>query len=287
MKIDGKYDIGEFLFRFYRKRCATFLVNIYKAGITGSSRDIHRARLDVKKILAIIDLLRIVRPKSDKDPAYEKVFKKLYQSSGRIREIQVNLLLLTSPEFAPYDLKPFKQELLKQESARTREFLGVIRKFDEQKLSLIEKKIKKETGKITPSTLRKKTGRYITYKTALCLELFESGAGEANLHQVRQHIKELSTVLTLIYSINPSWNLEKVISGLNRSEMMIGDWHDRTILAESLGEFLNTAGNIPESQLDQAQECCQAILSSNESQVESIILDVRQAIAASTTDADG
>ena len=287
MKNDSQYDIGEFLFRFYRKRCAAFLVNIYKAGITGTARDIHRARLDVKKILAIVDLLRIVRPKSDNDPVYEKVFKKLYQASGRIREIQVNLLLLTGPEFATYDLVPFKKDLLKQESERTREFLVVIRKFDEQKLSRIEKKIKRETAKITPSSLRKKTGKYITHKTALCLELLETGAGEANLHQVRQQIKELSTVLTLTSSLNPSWNLENVISGLNRSEMMIGDWHDKTILAESLGEFLEKEVDLPESNRVGSMECYQALLASCETQVESILLDVRQAIAASTTDADG
>ncbi len=287
MKIDSQYDIGEFLFRFYRKRCATFLVNIYKASITGASRDIHRARLDVKKILAIIDLLRIVRPKADKDPGYEKTFKKLYKASGRIREIQVNLLLLTAPEFLQYDLTQFTRALLKQESERTREFLTVIRKFDEQKLSGIEKKIKKETGRIKPSTLRKKTGRYISYKTAICLELLEQGEGEAHLHQARQHIKELSTVLTLIFSINPSWKFEDVINGLNRSEMLIGDWHDKTFLAQSLHEFLATAADLSESQLAHAEECYRNLLAANESHVESIILDVRQAIAASATDAAG
>ncbi|MEI7661842.1 MAG: CHAD domain-containing protein [Bacteroidota bacterium] len=281
MKNDGNYQIGEFLLRFYRKRTASFLVNIYKAGITGASKEIHRARLDVKKILAVIDLLRIVRPKSSKDPEYEKIFKKLYRASGRIREIQVNLLLLTGPEFAGYELAPFKDALLRQEKERTSEFLKVIRKFDEKKLLRLENKIKKEIRKITPAILQKKSGKYIVSKTALSLELLEKGDGEGNVHRVRQHIKELSTVLTLIYTFRPSDHLEMVINGLNQSEMMIGDWHDRVILADSLHFFLEQKTLLSENQMAPARDCHRFIVESNHRQVESIVLDVRKAIIES------
>ena len=112
MESKKEYQIGEFLIRFYRKRTASFLANIYKAGITGASKDIHRARLDVKKIFAILDLMRIARPKDLEDPGYEKIFTKVYKSSGRIREIQVNLILLEGKEFSAYALGPFKEELM-------------------------------------------------------------------------------------------------------------------------------------------------------------------------------
>ena len=278
MKNDSNFQIGEFLLRFYRKRTASFLVNIYKAGITGASKDIHRARLDVKKILAIVDLLRIVRPKLQNDPGYEKIFKKLYRASGRIREIQVNLLFLTKPEFAGYDLTFFKNDLLQQEKARTFEFLKVIRKFDEMRLSRLEHKLKKEVSKITQEILQRKTQKYILTKTELSLELLEKGDGEENLHKVRQHIKELSTVLNLIFTFKPSDHLEMVINGLNKSEMMIGDWHDRVILADSIRLFLEQSEGYSESQLVTARECHQFIMDTNNRQVESIVLDVRKAI---------
>ena len=71
MKDDRAFHVGEFLFRYYRKRTKSFLANIYKAGITGSSRDIHRARLDAKKMIAMLDLLRIMRRKKIKQALYE------------------------------------------------------------------------------------------------------------------------------------------------------------------------------------------------------------------------
>lgn len=278
MKIDPEYQIDEFLFRFYRKRTASFLVNIYKAGITGASKDIHRARLDVKKILAIVDLLRIVRAKSDKDPEFEKIFKKLYRASGRIREIQVNMLLMTRAEFAGFDMTLFNNYLLMQEKKMTIEFLKEIRKFNEQKLSRIEKRIKKEVSKITSATLQKKTKRYIHSKIKLIQELLEKGDGEENVHKVRQHIKELSTVLSLVFAIKASDNLEMVINRLNKSEMMIGDWHDRVILADSMRIFLEQSTNYSESQMTPVKECHQIIVEANNRQIESITLDVRKAI---------
>ncbi len=278
MKNDPEYQIDEFLFRFYRKRTASFLVNIYKAGITGASKDIHRARLDVKKILAIVDLLRIVRAKSDKDPEFEKIFKKLYRASGRIREIQVNMLLMTRAEFAGFDMTLFNNYLLMQEKKMTIEFLKEIRKFNEQKLSRIEKRIKKEVSKITSSTLQKKTKRYIHSKIKLIQELLETGDGEENVHKVRQHIKELSTVLSLVFAIKASDNLEMVINRLNKSEMMIGDWHDRVILADSMRNFLEQSTNYSESQMIPLKECHQIIIEANNRQIESITLDVRKAI---------
>ena len=281
MKSDAKYPVGELIVRFYRKRTASFLVNIYKAGITGSSRDIHRARLDVKKIFAIADLLRIVRPKKEKDPGYEKIFKKLYRASERIREIQVNQVLITGAEFARYDLLLFSKDLECQEKELTKEFLRVIRKFDEKKLSGLEKRIIREVGKITHRILQHKTNRYIDAKTAISLELLENAEGGDHVHEVRQHIKELSTVLTLIFTIKPSGSLEKVINGLNKSEMMIGDWHDKVILAGSLSAFLEQNPDLSENQLAPARECYTSLAATNKSQIESILLDVRKAIAES------
>ena len=129
--------------------------------------------------------------------------------------------------------------------------------------------------------LHKKTKKYIQSKTSMSLELLEKDEGDENLHKVRQQIKELSTVLNLIFTFKPSDHLEMVINGLNKSEMMIGDWHDRVILADSIRLFLEQSEGYSESQLVTARECHQFIMDTNNRQVESIVLDVRKAIVES------
>jgi CHAD domain-containing protein len=278
MKHNSNHLIGEFLFRFYRKRTASFLANIYKAGITGTSKDIHRARLDVKKIIAILELLRIIRSKEEKDPGYERVFQKLYHASGRIREIQVNQLLLTRPEFSTTDLTLFNLDLQQQEKERTREFLQAIRKFDEKKLGKAEDNIRKAVYEITPRTLQKKTNRYIKVKMEVLSRLFEKGHNEKGLHKIRQHLKELSTILTLVYSVKPSGKIEQAIDGLNKTEMMIGNWHDKVVLADSLENFLERAGEITDSELAPVRDFHRKLKEENHAQIESLISEIKRVI---------
>ena len=283
MKRNNEFEIGEFLFRFYRKRTTSFLANIYKAGITGSSKDIHRARLDAKKVIAMHDLLQIVRVKKIRTPEYEKLFNKLYKVSGKIREIQVNLMLLSRPEYAVGDMTHFKLDLLLQEKEWTKEFLQVIRKFDEKKLAKAETKIKTALYEITPLTLQKKINRYIRSKMTSIRTLFGKGNDDQHLHRVRQHLKELAAVLTLVSNVKPTRKVDQVIDGLNKTEMIIGDWHDKVVLAESLERYLHQANNITESQRAPIQDFHQLLVESNRVQIDSIIQDVRTVIMQGLT----
>jgi len=275
MKNNLEFDIGEFLFRFYRKHTTSFLANIYKAGITGSSKDIHRARLDAKKVLAILDLLRIVQSEKIIGPEFGRFIKKLYQVSGRIREIQVNMMLLSRPEYAVVDLILFKIDLLTQEKERTREFLQAIRKFKEKKLIKAEATIKKAIYEITPLSMQKKINRYIRTKMRLINTLFEKGHDNQNLHKIRQHLKELAAVLTLVVSVKSTRKVEQAIDGLNKTEMMIGDWHDKVVLADSIEIYLEEATDITESQRVPVRDFHHQLIESNRTQIESIIQDVR------------
>ena len=109
-------------------------------------------------------------------------------------------------------------------------------------------------------------------------DLLEKGDNEKNIHEVRQHVKELSTVLSLVFTVKPSDNLEMVIGGLNRSEMVIGEWHDKVVLAEALKRFLEQHRGAEENQMTRIRECHQNICEANSRQIESIIDDVRRAI---------
>jgi hypothetical protein len=277
------FQTNEFLFRFYRKRTTSFLANIYKAGITGTAKDIHRSRLDVKKIIAIFHLLRIVRGKNEKDPGYERIFTKLYQASGRVREIQVNQLLLTSSQLAPYDHDLYNIYLVKREKERTREFLLAIRNFKEKRLAKCEHEIEKEIFKITTKSLQKKINRYIQAKSDLFMNLLDKDCDEKSLHEIRRHLKEFSTMLTLVIRIKFSRKYEKAVIGLNKTETMIGEWHDRLVLAKSLKEFLDHSDSLSDCKFDPVREFYGFVVETNIKQMQSIIQDARTFIAECLT----
>ena len=119
----NREEIGEFLYRFYRKSTSSFLANIYKASITGESKDIHRARLDVKKIFALYGLFEMLAPEIFENQGGYRLFRPLYRQAGKIREIQVNFLLLalTQPMGNAYD--SFTQWLRGEEQQSVKKFL--------------------------------------------------------------------------------------------------------------------------------------------------------------------
>ncbi|MEI7664297.1 MAG: hypothetical protein WCK34_18965, partial [Bacteroidota bacterium] len=91
-------------------------------------------------------------------------------------------------------------------------------------------------------------------------------------------VKELSTILTLVLTVKPSPRFERVIDGLNRSEMMIGDWHDKVVLAEALEKFLESGTAVTAGQMAQARVCHQILTVENRKQVENVVRGVSAAI---------
>ena len=237
----NRKEIGEFLYRFYRKRTSSFLANVYKTSITGDSKDIHRARLDVKKIFALYGLFEMVDPAVFRHRGGYKLFRPLYRQAGKIREIQVNYLLLTNPQPLDAAYDSFVVWLMEEERQATKRFLFLVKKFKEAELSSTDKVIEKICRSSSIFKLRSKTEAYIKEK-AVQVKVLQSGQpGDKEIHKIRQHLKAMSTITTLVYSIKPGKHLDMIITSLNKTEMMIGDWHDRVVLKDAIERFL--AGN--------------------------------------------
>ncbi len=237
----NRKEIGEFLYRFYRKRTSSFLANVYKTSITGDSKDIHRARLDVKKIFALYGLFEMVDPAVFRHRGGYKLFRPLYRQAGKIREIQVNYLLLTNPQPLDAAYDSFVVWLMEEERQATKRFLFLVKKFKEAELSSTDKVIEKICRSSSIFKLRSKTEAYIKEKAEQVKVLQSGQPGDKEIHKIRQHLKAMSTITTLVYSIKPGKHLDMIITSLNKTEMMIGDWHDRVVLKDAIERFL--AGN--------------------------------------------
>jgi CHAD domain-containing protein len=58
----NRSETGEFLYRYFRKLIASFQSSLYKAAITCDIEDIHKARVDVKKMNALFILFDTAVP---------------------------------------------------------------------------------------------------------------------------------------------------------------------------------------------------------------------------------
>jgi CHAD domain-containing protein len=244
-----KKEIGEFLYRFYRKRTTSFLAHVYKASITGDSRDIHRARLDVKRIFALYGLFEMLDPTVFKHRGGYKLFRPLYRQAGKIREIQVNYLLLEHPQTPAAQYDVFIQWLREEEHRAVQKFLQMVKKFREDDLADTDRMIEKICHRSSIFNLRSKTMAYIREKAQLVKDLQMDDPDEDELHKIRKTLKAMATISTLVYTVKSGKWLDQVITSLNKTEMMIGDWHDRVVLKKSIERFLEENNDVPEPEL--------------------------------------
>jgi CHAD domain-containing protein len=273
-----KKVIGDFLFQFYRKRTSSFLAGIYKATITGESEDIHRLRVDVKKIYALYSLFEMIRPEAFHKQKRFNLFRDLFKLSGMIREIQVHLIFLSKPKFKKTDFSSFITFLKEQESQATKNFLLAIKDFNDKELKSTEKEIRIICLDIPAKKLKRNSGEFIHEKAQKIQFLLKEEQGIEHVHKIRKHLKAMSTVSTLVSTIQPDEKLELIITGLNKSEVMIGDWHDKIILSDIIDLFIKNQEVTSDDILLPLKNLRQSLMADNQKLLTQLLPEVTKVV---------
>ena len=234
----NREETGEYLYRFYNKRTTSFLASIYKASITNDAVDIHRARLDVKKIFTLLELFELIEPETRRWRKTNRIFIPLYRQAGKIREIQVNVLQLSRAEDRGIRVSALKEWLREEERLHIVKFLKQVRKFEDDELEDTRRTIKRICHSDMRLRLRSKTREYIRNKASHVRSLQLNDPGDTELHGIRKDLKSMATIATLVHAVKPDKEFDRIISALNRTEIMIGDWHDRIVLNDTIHRFM-------------------------------------------------
>jgi len=238
MKRLPEITTGDFLYHYYQKRSSSFLLNIYNAGITATENDIHKARVDLKKLFALFSFFEMIGFDLSKNGDPQEIFHDVYLAAGKIREIQMNLLYIEKLERNDPELELFSSYLKKSSKKRTKQFIQSIIRFDEKQLNRVRGSIKKGCRNI-------KTERIID----ICDDFFQLHSDRIkkyrlkttkteNIHKIRIEMKKISEVAGLLKLLRVDEFVEKLISALNQTEVFIGEWHDRVVLYKSIDSFI-------------------------------------------------
>lgn len=267
--------VREFYWRFYKKRTTSFLANLYKASITGDEKDIHRTRLDMKKIYAIHELFELLDPEHFEQESFE-VFKTLFRFSGKIRELQVNQLVMLS--FQPFSpgLRLFAKYLKSRENKLSKQFISVVQQFDEKKLKRSEKSIKKLCRNIKVSTLKSKSAKFVEKRTKKISLLRNYPSNPENIHGIRKNLKAMVTVLTLVSMVFRDTKQDNLLSCLNQTEMLIGNWHDNQVLINCIDLFLQKNRKVGREQQLHIQLLRNKLIENNQSLLQSLFPKIEE-----------
>ncbi|MCK9423563.1 MAG: CHAD domain-containing protein [Bacteroidales bacterium] len=288
-----KKETGEFLYRYYRKRIASFLASLYKASITCDDKDIHKARVDMKKIFALFHLFEMVLSDRFIVENHYPLLKNIFIHSGRIREIQINLDLLEHYGFDLPDMPQFKEYLVYEEVRLTRIFLSEIKKFDEKKLNQADKEIKKIVVGISQKKFLTDALKFIDNKTGKISKLLGKEYNPETVHKIRRHLKSMSAIATMSLTLKEDAILKQRIEIMNRAEILIGEWHDKVVLLDTISKFrslrikkkkLKEDNPLPLSEFEKlVQEKCSLLLQQIKPAVDRVINEEPQGLSQTET----
>lgn len=236
----NRFETGEFLYRYFRKLTASFQSSLYKAAITCDIEDIHKARVDIKKMNALFILFDIVVPDFSKETGSRRLFKDLFRKAGTIREIQLILLFLEKKNDPEPVLFEFNEWLLKKNQIQIRQYLKSVTNFDRHKLKDLTRSVKKLVNRVSKKQLIINSWEMIERSSLRVKYLLAGWNDPGNIHRIRQNVKAMAAIANQVSQIAPTAGLNQLRLDLTHTEIAIGEWHDRVVIINAMERFMKT-----------------------------------------------
>lgn len=214
------------------------LSNLKQSSVRFETSQIHRIRLDIKRIRAIFQLIEVLRPEKFSEQRDGLFLKTLFKTAGKIRELQVNLLCLEQLAEKSDIILPFKEFLIGEERNCRKNFKEATTRFDPSDLSEISLKISQLEKDIPAEQIIDQAIAFITTATVAIRKLNTGRASTESMHKIRQQLKSLGGIAALIATKRPDEKLKSLINVVKNTDFRLGEWHDHIVLTASLDSFL-------------------------------------------------
>lgn len=226
---------NSFLYNFYGKMEHGFLCSLQELNYILQAEAVHNMRKEVKRIRTFCKFLE----KSYQfDAKCCMVLENVYKNSGKIRELQVNLMNIKKLGL-PADLLflygKYLEDKFKSNGILTQKAL---KRFDYNGFKKIGEKIKSTGKEISKNEIKNKSIQYMIGEKKKIESILLLAHTEKSIHSVRKHFKNLTLISGMLYLLKQIKGLKLVIRGLKKTEELLGVWHDMTVLSGSLRNFL-------------------------------------------------
>ncbi len=211
----------------YQELMDHFLIHFGDLKNQPTKENIHQVRVTIKKIRAALSLLEQADQSFDKAP-YLVLFDELFQTAGDVREAQVNQSLVEAfPE-----INAFESYLYDAEFGARVELQRFVKRFDTSKLRRLNRELNQVAGKVGDKKIEEEAKRLIGDHLKAIKEFL---GDPQKLHRIRKEIRTLSEVLK--YTGDQSNSYSRLATMIDQLNTLIGDWHDRQVLIDSIAKF--------------------------------------------------
>ena len=234
---------------YYANEVDLFLEHLASVKTQPNEKTIHELRAEIKKLRSVFQLLEVIAKKEINIKQFASSLKDLFDTTGKIREIQVNQICFTKFKFPQEINDKYKKFLFNRENELGNRLKKTINHFDESVLINSKKQIKKLTGDLNNKKMWDACLFFIKNKTLKIENLLLAGNNPLIIHKIRIQLKSIHTIATFLQKINPKQKNEKTLQLIKQTGTLIGNWHDNLVLINSLERYFIKKENVPENKL--------------------------------------
>ncbi|UAA40382.1 CHAD domain-containing protein [Paraneptunicella aestuarii] len=230
---------------------------------SGDMEDIHQLRVAIKNIRASLSLFECCSHGGFKKRHHVTLLAPVYKRAGKIREAQVNLLMLKGyPE-----TKAFRQFLQKRVDKQSQILIAELAAFYQPELVELNKTLTAKVADLPERQVSLLTLQFLQDNWNQTNQLLQGERSIEDLHAVRRLLKEIREIVTLLLDTGVSHFNEEVVNEVNNRlnnklsgqgmidvmpklnslkkklkplHGVIGDWHDREVLQADVLKYLAT-----------------------------------------------
>jgi CHAD domain-containing protein len=210
--------------RYFSHRVKNLFNSLHEFELSGNESHLHDFRVEMKKLKAIIKFLQAIYPKQKLKKA-KNYLQNIFQDAGEVREYQVLLNWLQKNDFKKLEENYFHQQRMKEL------IVAFHNKSQHYKADL--KEVVNQCSKLIENTNIILAEQYVVQLKAKIEKSLHKQTDTNDWHELRKLIKQW------MYAINWIEKEEQIIadgsfSFYNKLQEVIGIWHDREVIKETI-----------------------------------------------------
>lgn len=223
------------------KQCSVFLTN-YNLALSSSDADaLHDLRVAIKRIRAVFMLLEKMFPKQFDIPEVEGNLRELFKLSGRMRDAQVQQLLVTTFEQnLNCSLTEYQNYLKKTEKKAISKFKMYLKGYHpEHDLEVIQNIVIALMASTDRDPVRQNIIQLVDELMITVRKMQTDQEHDELLHEIRRKLKLCTYLLSIFRKTDAALpKLKETMKVLDTANDLLGDWHDRFVAMNTLDHFV-------------------------------------------------
>lgn len=221
---------------YYLNRTTAFSFYLEKTKVDFGVEDLHRLRVEIKKLKAFFRLLNGVEEIKFKIKPVNKILSPIFKPGGFLRETQVNQQLVKL--YRSYSLEDYNRYLSKRVRKQEKRLKKSLLNFRSADFEEFNQTVLAQLSDLPLVVIQQRAFEFINSELAEIRQLRSNMSSDRDLHQIRTHTKALGYIAKFINQIFPTTEVSELLTKAKFTEKLIGNWHDRIVLRDSLMRYL-------------------------------------------------